>query len=302
MNTTTGTSTDEVTRYLADLRAALADLPPGERDGLLEDLPEHLAEVAAEAPGSLADRLGPPAAYAAELRAAAGLRPGPADGGGPAVGSAVQRLVALADRVDRGTGRVIGYPKATEFLVLLRPAWWLLRGYLAALLLLRWYAATSLGLVPRVGGSAVAGLVVIVVCVLASVRLGRSAHRFRPWLRVAVILLNVVLAVFGLMTLNRVRDLGDVMVLPQVYDPYSGVTDLYPYGPDGRPLTGVEIRDQNGDVLRLGDPGACQTGPVAGADTYRYPLCGAPPPNVILVPQVQSTTAPPVAPSASPSG
>src|ERR687889_155753 len=43
------------------------------RDELLEDLPEHLAEVAADDVGSLADRLGPPSVYAAELLASAGF-------------------------------------------------------------------------------------------------------------------------------------------------------------------------------------------------------------------------------------
>ena len=60
-------------RYLAGVREALADLPEDVRDELLEDLPAHFAEVLAEHDGSLDDRLGPPAAYAADLRAAAGL-------------------------------------------------------------------------------------------------------------------------------------------------------------------------------------------------------------------------------------
>ncbi|MGV9767766.1 HAAS signaling domain-containing protein, partial [Micromonospora tulbaghiae] len=62
----------EITDYVDRVRAALADLPPGVRDELTEELPEHLAEVAAEGEGTLVDRLGTPEAYAAELRAAAG--------------------------------------------------------------------------------------------------------------------------------------------------------------------------------------------------------------------------------------
>ncbi|MEE3919703.1 hypothetical protein V2I01_19575 [Micromonospora sp. BRA006-A] len=38
----------EITDYVDRVRAALADLPPAVRDELTEDLPEHLAEVAAE--------------------------------------------------------------------------------------------------------------------------------------------------------------------------------------------------------------------------------------------------------------
>src|SRR5260370_7513852 len=61
---------DDVATYAAIVRAQLADLPATERDALLEDLEQHLAEVAAEGEGSLVDRLGPPEAYAVELRAA----------------------------------------------------------------------------------------------------------------------------------------------------------------------------------------------------------------------------------------
>ena len=53
----------------------LGDLPRKQRDELLEDLQQHLAEVGAEGEGSLTDQLGPPEAYAAELRSAARLRP-----------------------------------------------------------------------------------------------------------------------------------------------------------------------------------------------------------------------------------
>ena len=65
---------DEVARYGAAVRAALADLAPDEREELLEDLEDHLAEVAAEPGASLTDRLGDPERYAGELRAAFGAR------------------------------------------------------------------------------------------------------------------------------------------------------------------------------------------------------------------------------------
>jgi uncharacterized membrane protein len=68
-------ATIEVDYYYERVAAALADLPQEARDELLEDLPAHFAEVVAEQGGPLVDRLGPPAAYAAEQRAAAGLDP-----------------------------------------------------------------------------------------------------------------------------------------------------------------------------------------------------------------------------------
>src|SRR5512142_886760 len=64
---------EEIARYLDGVRAALLDLPPEVREELLEDLLAHLTEVAAESSEPLVDRLGEPSAYAAELRASAGV-------------------------------------------------------------------------------------------------------------------------------------------------------------------------------------------------------------------------------------
>lgn len=126
---------NEVAHYVARVRTALADLPPAARDELLEDLPEHLAEVAAEGEGPLADRLGPPAAYAAELRAAAGTPTG--HRWRPTVDlrlrAAVDQVRARLRAVDSTSGPLIGYQKGSDFVRLLRPAWWVVRGYLVAL-------------------------------------------------------------------------------------------------------------------------------------------------------------------------
>ena len=69
----TETMSADVRDYLAAVMRELADLPPAERDDLLDDLDDHLHEVLAEGEGSLEQRLGPPAMYAAELRTSAGL-------------------------------------------------------------------------------------------------------------------------------------------------------------------------------------------------------------------------------------
>ncbi|HEY0618186.1 MAG TPA: hypothetical protein VGD15_11370, partial [Kribbella sp.] len=66
MNTTL---TGPVAAYLAQVRAELSDLPPGELEDVLEDVGGHLTEVAAEfedAPTATAlqDRLGSPRQYA----------------------------------------------------------------------------------------------------------------------------------------------------------------------------------------------------------------------------------------------
>ncbi len=74
------TLTGAVAIYLAEVRAELSDLPPGELEDVLEDVTGHLAEVAAEfetepTTAGLQERLGTPREYADELRNAAGYPP-----------------------------------------------------------------------------------------------------------------------------------------------------------------------------------------------------------------------------------
>src|ERR1700687_6391313 len=63
---------NDIATYAASVRAALSDLPPEQSEILLEDLEDHLREVATETGGPLTERLGPPEQYARELRAAYG--------------------------------------------------------------------------------------------------------------------------------------------------------------------------------------------------------------------------------------
>jgi hypothetical protein len=74
------TLTGAVAIYLADVRAELSDLPPGELEDVLEDVTGHLTEVATEfenepTSAGLQERLGTPREYADELRNAAGYPP-----------------------------------------------------------------------------------------------------------------------------------------------------------------------------------------------------------------------------------
>jgi uncharacterized membrane protein len=74
------TLTGAVAIYLAQVRAELSDLPPGEFEDALDDVSGHLTEVAAEFESeptiaTLQERLGTPQQYADELRTAAGYPP-----------------------------------------------------------------------------------------------------------------------------------------------------------------------------------------------------------------------------------
>ena len=89
-----------VQQFLDGVRAALADLPPGEVDEILDDVRAHLADLADELGESpdrdaLSARLGTPAAYAAELRAAAGYPPPPAPVSSPAQSLLAPRLALV---------------------------------------------------------------------------------------------------------------------------------------------------------------------------------------------------------------
>jgi hypothetical protein len=74
------TLTGAVAIYLAQVRAELSDLPPGELEDVLDDVSGHLTEVAGEFESEptiadLQERLGTPRQYADELRTAAGYPP-----------------------------------------------------------------------------------------------------------------------------------------------------------------------------------------------------------------------------------
>jgi hypothetical protein len=66
-------ATNGVQSYARAVREAMADLPPEQAHEVLDGLDEHLAEIVAEGTTDLEEVLGSPEAYAAELRASAGL-------------------------------------------------------------------------------------------------------------------------------------------------------------------------------------------------------------------------------------
>lgn len=248
----------EIARYVDRVRQALADLSPQVRDELLEDLPDHLAEVAAENPGSLNALLGPPEVYAVELRAAAGLgprrtRPNLDD----RINAGVTKVRGWLETVDVKTGPVIGYDKASDFLRLLRPAWWVLRGYLAAMFIAYVFFGSS-GWIPDIDGSNIAGMLLVAAAVIASIWLGRRSHGFSRWPRLAVIAGSALTALFGLVMLANASYITNRYYGPYeqttYFDPYGHVQDVYVYDSEGRLLEGVRLLDQNGSPIHLGNP------------------------------------------------
>jgi len=310
---TTDDQASDVPPYAAAVRAALSDLPHDQAEALLEDLEDHLREIAAEAGASLTERLGPPEQYAQELRAAYGA----------ATSGKAQREPALRN-LQRAIGSVtssVWYQQLRAFLPELRPAWWVLRAYLVVLILT---AALSPGynLHPIPNPFSSRGLLEILAtigAILFSIRLGRRSHPLPPGRRRLAIGANVVIALLALPVLASMGTFPSFAMVesgapgqsPDFASPYSlgSVTNVFPYSKDGKPLTDVLLYDQDGRPLTLArDPDRTTDYPI-GADgqpiTNAYPLNqrrldGTP----VLQPRVAippwPATAVPASPTASP--
>jgi hypothetical protein len=261
---TSETATQDADRYLKDVAPHLAALPPDERAELLEDLAQHLREIAAEPGPPLAERLGPPEAYAAELLASAGVStagvPGP-----PLLARAGSLLAGLR-------GSWVGQ-ETIRLLPVLRPAWWVVRAYLAVSLLT---GAGDHGWNPG-------GVLGVLVAIPVSVRLGQ--RRLRGAGRLAVVAVNVVLAVYGLTLLghtgaHQVRYIDSYGGPPPVSGCLAGatgapITNLYAYDTEGRLLDPVLLYDQNGQPVDNLCPEVDERGRRLSTE-YRRDVNGAP--------------------------
>lgn len=254
----TVTGADEVAAYVAAVRDALADLPPRERDELLEDLSAHLMEVVSEGDLPLWNRLGPPWEYAAELRAT--VRP--ADG--PAKSQRVRQLTLWGrqlreqlGKLDLKLGPLLGYERVSEFARLLVPAWWVLRGYLVAMFVVMVLEDTARpGLLPRLSESTLVGVAILLAFVIGSVWLARREQRFPRWPRRGIYVGSVLLVLFGISQFAMIdaherRWYGPSYVYSE-YDPFADVIDVVPVDPDGRVLTDVRLLDQDGRPIDIG--------------------------------------------------
>jgi nucleotide-binding universal stress UspA family protein len=239
----------EIAEYAAAVRTALADVPAERSEELLDDLEEHLAEVAADDDAPLVFRLGSPEAYADELRTAAGLPaaaatdPARAFAGGAAL---VARLRAW------GPARQV-----EQFLPELRPAWWVLRAWAAVTAVDVVFVGSTAFPVPTLGLGPV-GFLVTAAAVAWSVRLGLRARAEGRTPGPAVVLVNAGLGLLTLVALVGLADRGGVASAdPVYYEEDSGpgtlvhedgtpITNILPYSSTGDPLTGVLLYDQDG--------------------------------------------------------
>ncbi|OLE72646.1 MAG: hypothetical protein AUG05_03910 [Actinobacteria bacterium 13_1_20CM_2_66_18] len=149
------------------------------------------------------------------------------------------------------------YSNMRSFLPELRPGWWVLRAYLAVLFLALVFRDGS-NLTPIPNPFTSGGLLQIVATVIAigiSVRLGRRALPANRGWRWAVVGLNVTIALLALPTLASMGTGSNDYSYDYSPDPYlsaasagyvPGVTNIYPYSRDGKPLKDVLLYDQDG--------------------------------------------------------
>ena len=245
---------NDVASYATAVRAALAALPDAERESLLEDLEDHLAEVASESDLSLDERLGKPEDYAAELQSAYGA--------GNDL-SSTKRNRPFRERTAALLKTALGnlpYSNMRSFLPELRPGWWVLRAYLAVLFLALVFRDGS-NLTPIPNPFTSGGLLQIVATAIAigiSVRLGRRALPANRGWRWAVVGVNVAIAGLALPALASMGTGSNAYSYDYSSDPYvsaasagylPGVTNIYPYSRDGKPLRDVLLYDQDGRPL-----------------------------------------------------
>ena len=268
----------DVATYAASVRAALSDLPSDQAAVLLEDLEDHLREIAAETGGTLTERLGPPEQYAQELRTAYG-----------ATSSASPRRPDPAFRDFRLAFAWVKssawYREVRRFLPELRPAWWVLRGYLAVLILT---AALSpgypLGPIPNpITKRGLAEIFATAVAIWLSVRIGRRNRPLPQPARVLALSANVLIAFVALVVLGNMHSLtySEVIGASPEQPPFNAayaagpLTNIYPYSQDGKPLTNVLLYDQDGRPITVQQSEAQTSYPI-GADgkaiTNAYPL------------------------------
>jgi hypothetical protein len=285
------TGQDEIAGYVVAVRAALAGLPPETIDELVEDLPEHLAEVQAEGTGTLRERLGDPETYASELRATAGFVggfPDPPRKSGWVTREEIREnaepLIRGLKQADLRVGAVIGYEKASDFLILLRPAWWLLRGYLFAMAITYFFdSGRSHGLLPRLGDSTLLAIIWLAGCLAVSIAVGQKALGWSKWPRYALRAGTVVLVLFaisGFVSADRDTHYYDSYTVGDYGggNPYSGVQDVYVYDSQGHLVQGARLFDQDGSPIQLGSgyPAYCSdpsTGESVQSRSLGYPYC-----------------------------
>jgi len=238
----------EVTAFVARVRQHLADLTEEECEELVGGLEADLSEQAAEGTLVLPD----PAQYAAELRAAAGLpltrRP-----------RVFQWPEAVRTRWFALTEHSSATRQAWGLLKALRPAWWVLRAWIAVTLLDQLVGEWEyVSLLPTLGvpglGPLLLGAAVVVSVLVGQGRIWPGSGPDRPALaRMALLSLNVLAVLAPLTFSGDGSDIESYSAVPYrepdrlvLHSGHDVVRNIYAYDAAGQPLVGVQLFDQKG--------------------------------------------------------
>jgi hypothetical protein len=283
-----GTPQQLVANFVAAVRSQLDDLSADEVTELTGGLEADLTDALAEEGDTPAQRYGDPAEYARELRAAAGLPPrsprskwsGETSAErrrrfffGPALPD-LQPQEAYADTLRRLELQP-WWPTVRDFLIVVRPAWWVLRAWLAVQLVM---LAGGAGDHLIRGG--VGGLLLVLLAVVISVQLGRHSPLPEKWQRGLITSGNVIAVIaflpvaFGASSSNY-DNTSDAFSAP-IGLSLDGetVSNVFPYDAQGRPLTGVQLYNQNGHPLEIGEQDRYYSNDAAGTSGDLAPGSG----------------------------
>jgi hypothetical protein len=247
---TSGTVSQDVKAYLTAVRARLDDLPAEERDDLLADVEPSLLDSAEEGDAPVELRLGPPHAFADELRAAAGLPQRAETADHPSRPGLKERFAAV--------DAFLTTSPTTRWLRDLAPLWWVLRGVVAVGLLEILNARSVLAGDRHTYALLVALAVVLVVAVSVAIGLRR------PRRNTAIILVNFALALAAAPVLWHAISAGRAAVFndsvvtqarpesaPGLVHDGQPVQNIYAFDREGRLLQDVRLFDQQGRPLEI---------------------------------------------------
>ena len=245
--------------FVTAVRAQLDDLTAEEVVELTGGLEADLDDALADQGRSPAGQFGDPVAYAAELRAAAGLPPRAVPGGRRGAAGLPGVIRRAWGRGERALATARGHrwwPGVSDFALTLRPVWWTVRA-LVAFSAVQAFLGMSGDQVPH----SLVALLLLAACVVISVELGRrhAAGRGR-WQRGLIGAGNVLAAVLFLPVLaGALTPSTSVNEVPYAVPPENGlwldgveVRNVFPYDAQGRPLTGVQLYDENGRPVAVG--------------------------------------------------
>jgi hypothetical protein len=229
---------DDVRDYVGAVRAWLADLPADEVDDLTAGMEADLAERAAETGARLGDLLGQPEAYAAELRAAAGLPPRSTYSVTGGSRSSAVDDVAAAFRAS-GDRTLVRWPWLRD----LRPVWWVVRGAVLGGAVAAVFG-TGRFLVPLIGAAVSFWL----GRTLASRSNGRGSGLGLALVNGVAVLALLPVGVWLLDSPTEYVDRG-MMSGPGVVANGEPVRNLYVYDATGQRVEGARIFDATGQPL-----------------------------------------------------